>query len=145
VPASFAFFFLAQAGKQRASATQNPACIELAPFGAHYSQEKPPCRKNPSKYVPWPPPSIAPRAPPPSIPGPGTRTSNPKAAVRRCSAAWQRAFDAYMEKNAAKSAASLFAADLADEACRNAMPMLAGYEGIRAPLRLPGRPRHPST
>jgi hypothetical protein len=78
-------------------------------------------------------------------PGPGTRPSNPKAAVRRCCAAWQRAFDAYMEKNAAKSAASLFATNEAGEAYRNAMPMLAGCEGIRAPLRLPGRPRHPST
>jgi hypothetical protein len=65
-------------------------------------------------------------------PGPNSTPSNPKAALRRCRAAWQRAFDAYMEEKEGKdSIARMFAAKDAAEAYCNAMPMLAGYEGIR--------------
>ena len=65
-------------------------------------------------------------------PGPGPARTSPKAALRRCCAAWQRAFDAYLAttKNA-DDIDKIFAYKEADEAYRNAMPMLVGYEGAR--------------
>jgi hypothetical protein len=64
-------------------------------------------------------------------PGPGTNPSSPKAAIRRCCDAWQRAFDAYMADKEGDEYDKIFAAKPAREAYCNAMPMLAGYEGIR--------------
>ena len=64
-------------------------------------------------------------------PGPSRRPSTPKAAVRRCCAAWQRAFKAYMDKTKGDSIDEIFAVKDAGEAYRNAMPMLAGSDGIR--------------
>ena len=65
-----------------------------------------------------------------SIPTP--RPSTPKAANRRCCAAWQRSFDAYMASaKCIKESNKTFAAIQAGEAYRNAMPLLAGYEGVR--------------
>ena len=68
-------------------------------------------------------------------PGPLTSTtakpSSPKAALRRCCAAWQRAFDAYMSTRKGDNLDKIFATKPAAEAYCNAMPMLAGYEGIR--------------
>jgi hypothetical protein len=66
-------------------------------------------------------------------PGPetGPAPSTPKAALRRCCAAWQRSFNAYMGAHKGDSIDKLFAAKDAGEAYCNAMPMLAGYEGVR--------------
>ncbi len=65
-------------------------------------------------------------------PGPRTTSSTPKVALRRCCTAWQRAFDAHMEEHAKNpAAAEIFAARDAGEAYCNAMPMLAGSEGVR--------------
>ena len=64
-------------------------------------------------------------------PGPAPSYSNPKTALRRCCAAWQRSFDAYMEQNEYKTDSdNIFAAKEAGEAYRNAKPMLSGYEGV---------------
>jgi hypothetical protein len=62
---------------------------------------------------------------------PGPAPSNPKAALRRCCAAWQRSFDAYMKQGKGDNIDKLFAAKDAGEAYCNAMPMLAGHEGVR--------------
>jgi hypothetical protein len=64
-------------------------------------------------------------------PGPGLKSSNPKAALRRCCAAWQRAFDAYMATRKGTGIDRMLAAGPAGEAYCNAMPMLVGYEGVR--------------
>jgi hypothetical protein len=65
-------------------------------------------------------------------PGPSSRPSNPKAALRRCNAAWQRVFDAYMETaDPDDSSEKIWAANQAATAYCNAMPMLSGFEGIR--------------
>jgi hypothetical protein len=64
-------------------------------------------------------------------PGPGLKPSSPKAALRRCCAAWQRAFDAYMATRKGTGIDRMLAAGPAGEAYCNAMPMLVGYEGVR--------------
>jgi hypothetical protein len=59
---------------------------------------------------------------------------NPKQArkaIKRCTAAWQRAFDAYLEGTDGDSTAQIFAAHNAGPAYCKAMPPLAGYESIR--------------
>jgi hypothetical protein len=64
--------------------------------------------------------------------GPVPKPTNPKAALRRCCAAWQRSFDAQLESvKLPDSTDKMIAAIDAGEAYRNAMPMLAGYEGVR--------------
>jgi hypothetical protein len=63
--------------------------------------------------------------------GSASNLSNPKAALRRCCAAWKRAYDAHMAQPKASSLDKIFAERNAGEAYRNAMPMLAGCEGIR--------------
>jgi hypothetical protein len=62
----------------------------------------------------------------------GPAPTSPKTALRRCCAASQRSFDSYMGtiKKAEKFDKILAAKDTA-EACCNAMPVLAGYEGVR--------------
>jgi len=52
-------------------------------------------------------------------------------AVRRCCAAWQRAFNAYMEDCEGTSTDRVFAANEADKTYCNAMPLLSSYESIR--------------
>jgi hypothetical protein len=66
-------------------------------------------------------------------PGPGGSASEAKTALRRCSAAWHRAFKAYMEGDDATGSCldTTFAAKDGGKAYCNAMPVLAGYEGIR--------------
>jgi hypothetical protein len=64
-------------------------------------------------------------------PGPPPRARGAKAALRHCNAAWQRAFDAYLEKTKRSPTDKIFAADKAGSAYRNAMPLLAGIEGAR--------------
>jgi hypothetical protein len=59
---------------------------------------------------------------------------NPKqarAAIKRCCAAWQRSYDAYMESTKGSSTDTIFAAHQAGPAYCKAMPPLAGYESIR--------------
>jgi hypothetical protein len=65
-------------------------------------------------------------------PGPALAPSTPKAALRRCCSAWQRAFDAFMEKcNGDNPVDNIFAAKDASVAYCSAMPMLAGQDGVR--------------
>ena len=52
-----------------------------------------------------------------------------RAAIKRCCAAWQRSFDAYIE--ASRSKDTIYAAHQAGPAYCKAMPPLAGYENIR--------------
>lgn len=54
-----------------------------------------------------------------------------QAALRRCCAAWKRAFNAYMDKDPDDNGGELWAAKEAGIAYRNAMPLLVGYEGAR--------------
>lgn len=64
-------------------------------------------------------------------PGPAPNSSNPKAALRRCCAAWQRSFNAFMEQAPEDDRIERrFAANEAGEAYRNAMPILSGYDGV---------------
>jgi hypothetical protein len=66
---------------------------------------------------------------PDTLPAPSSTRA--RAAVKRCRAAWQRAFDTYMRKNK-RDGAEHWAADEGREAYRNAMPLLVDYEGIRS-------------
>ena len=59
---------------------------------------------------------------------------NPKqsrAAIKRCCAAWQRVYDAYMVGKNGSGIAQVVAAHEAGPAYCKAMPPLAGYENIR--------------
>jgi hypothetical protein len=59
---------------------------------------------------------------------------NPKqarAAIKHCCAAWQRAYDASMEKSKGNKMADVFAAHEAGPAYCRALPPLAGYKSIR--------------
>jgi hypothetical protein len=59
---------------------------------------------------------------------------NPKqaqAAIKRCCAAWQRAYNAYLESERGNGTDTTYAAHQAGPAYRKAMPPLAGYESIR--------------
>ncbi|MGD0733226.1 MAG: hypothetical protein ABR956_18320 [Terracidiphilus sp.] len=60
-----------------------------------------------------------------------SKTSSPRAAVRRCRAAWQRAFDEFLADCEGDDFDRTLAAKPAGEAYRNAMPMLIGFNGIR--------------
>lgn len=65
-------------------------------------------------------------------PGPTVSSQNPKAALRRCCAAWKRSFNAYLDdpgvdENRGEYSAGLYAA----KAYRNAMPVLIGLDGVR--------------
>jgi len=67
-------------------------------------------------------------------PGPDpkpSKSSSPNAALRHCRAAWQRAFDEYIADHDDDNHYRVCATEPAAEAYRNAMPLLAGYEGIR--------------
>lgn len=83
-------------------------------------------------------------------PGPGRRSISAKAAVRRCCKAWQRVFDRELKKALEQARMEeeldcdedsdgdlenryerIFAAQEASRAYRNAMPLLAGSEGVR--------------
>ncbi|HEY1161375.1 MAG TPA: hypothetical protein VGE83_12130 [Terracidiphilus sp.] len=72
---------------------------------------------------------------PPSIntaPEPGPKPSGAKAALRRCSAAWQRAFKACMDESGPdEGMADVVAAHEGHLAYCNAMPLFAGREGVR--------------
>jgi hypothetical protein len=54
-----------------------------------------------------------------------------KAAIKRCCAAWQRAYDAYLEGTHGSGTDKMFAAHHAGPAYCRAMPPLAGYDSIR--------------
>jgi len=65
-------------------------------------------------------------------PVPDHHSPSPAIAVRRCCAAWKRAFKAYVEENNLEWPSDDFwGAKLAGEAYRNAMPLLVGYRGVR--------------
>jgi len=66
-------------------------------------------------------------------PGPATSSTRARAAVKRCCAAWQRAFDAHMKPSPEGRSASEYSASIqAGKAYCNAMPLLVDYEGICA-------------
>ena len=64
-------------------------------------------------------------------PGPGTNPTDAKAAIRRCSATWQRAFKAYMDESDGGGMEDVWAAKEGNKAYCNAMPLLVGQDGIR--------------
>jgi len=65
-------------------------------------------------------------------PGPGPSLSNAKPALSRCMPAWKRAFKAYLAtKKRPDHMDRALAAVEAGRAYRNAMPMLAGRQGVR--------------
>jgi len=64
-------------------------------------------------------------------PGPTLSSSGSKAALRRCCAAWRRAYKAYMDAGTGRNTDSIYAARNAAEAFCNAMPLLSGEQGIR--------------
>jgi hypothetical protein len=65
-------------------------------------------------------------------PVPDHHSASSVIAVRRCCAAWKRAFKAYTEENNLQWPSDDFwGARLAGEAYRNAMPLLVGYRGAR--------------
>ena len=66
-------------------------------------------------------------------PVPDGNSPGPEIALRRCCAAWKRAFKAYAEENNDKEypSSDFWGAKLAGEAYRNAMPLLVGYRGAR--------------
>jgi len=70
-------------------------------------------------------PSTAPALPT----GPGPKPT--RTAVRRCCAAWKRAYDAFMESARPSGFNKLYASQEASEAFRKAMPQLSGPDGIR--------------
>ena len=75
----------------------------------------------------------APTPQPASAPAPRLKPDpiNARPAVRRCMAAWRRSFNAYMEDSDGNHTDKIFAANEADKAYCNAMPLLSGYESIR--------------
>jgi hypothetical protein len=64
-------------------------------------------------------------------PGPAIKRSAGGAALKRCRAAWQRAYNATMAANGNRPSEEWQAVDNADKAYCNALPLLYGYEGIR--------------
>jgi hypothetical protein len=54
------------------------------------------------------------------------------AALRRCRAAWQRAYKAEMDKTHGNDGDDVFASYFGDRAYRKAMPILSTYESIQA-------------
>jgi hypothetical protein len=64
-------------------------------------------------------------------PGLGPKPTNPKTAVRRCCAAYDRAYKTKFEERKEHGEAGYFARMDGEKAFRDAMPMLAGYEGVR--------------
>ena len=63
---------------------------------------------------------------------PAPPNARSRAALKRCCAAWQRAYKAYFEREGCDPArGSIFADRDAAEAYCRAMPMLDGYEGVR--------------
>lgn len=65
-------------------------------------------------------------------PAASLKASTPKPAVRRCCAAWQCAFDAYMRSRGSSLAGAQASAELpAAAAYCNAMPILSDFDGIR--------------
>jgi hypothetical protein len=65
------------------------------------------------------------------LPAPDLNPKQSRVAIKRCCAAWQRAYKAYMEGKDGDSMAEVFAAHEAGPAYCKAMPPLAGYESIR--------------
>jgi hypothetical protein len=68
-----------------------------------------------------------------SISVPVSSNAQSRAALKRCCAAWKRAFDACMKDpdDDGDCVNEMFAAKEAGEAYCSAMPMLDGYQGIR--------------
>jgi hypothetical protein len=64
-------------------------------------------------------------------PGPGAGGRNPKAAIRRCLAAWQSGYKASQKKSGRYDDDDIFAAQDAGNCYCNAMPILSGQDGVR--------------
>ena len=64
-------------------------------------------------------------------PGPAPASTSARAAVKRCCAAWNRTFRAYMEQpDYIREGTAYSGALIAGKAYRNAMPLLVDYENI---------------
>jgi hypothetical protein len=74
--------------------------------------------------------SLIPSTPTPALPV-DPEPKHTKAALKRCCAAWQRAFDAYMEDAPENNFNKVYASWEAGEAYRKAMPQISGHESIR--------------
>ena len=72
---------------------------------------------------------VAPLSAPPQVVKPDPKKS--RAAIKRCCAAWQRAFDAYMEGREGDGFNEIFAKHEAGPVYCKAMPPLSDYDGIR--------------
>ncbi len=68
---------------------------------------------------------------PKAAPGPGPGRSVACKAIKRCCSAWQRAFNAAMKNPENDFNRESNAEEAANNAYCTAMPVLAGYEGIR--------------
>jgi hypothetical protein len=66
-----------------------------------------------------------------SAPAPDPDSVSARAAIKRCMAAWKRAFNNHMEASAGERFAKVYAAHEGDRAYRNAMPVLSGHRNIR--------------
>jgi hypothetical protein len=78
------------------------------------------------QYVSYIPPSST------LAPGPGTDPTDAKTAIRRCCAAWQHAYKAFLKDvEQPDHTESIFAGNAAGRAYCNAMPLLVGENGIR--------------
>jgi hypothetical protein len=64
-------------------------------------------------------------------PGPAPRSSGVKSSLRYCCDAWERAFEAHLQGTNRSEIDKIIAAREAAPAFRNAMPRLAGSDGIR--------------
>jgi len=67
----------------------------------------------------------------PALPTLGADDRKSRAAIKRCCAAWQRAYEAKVAQGQGSSSQKIVAAFLAGPAFRKAMPPLAGYDNIR--------------
>lgn len=65
------------------------------------------------------------------VPAIDSDSKQSQAAVRRCCAAWKRAYEAYLRGTDRSNRTRIFAAHEAGPAYCRAMPPLAGYENIR--------------
>ena len=72
---------------------------------------------------------VAPLSAPPQVVKPDPKKS--RAAIKRCCAAWQRAFDAYMEGREGDGFNEIFAKHEAGPVYCKAMPPLSDYDSIR--------------
>jgi hypothetical protein len=75
--------------------------------------------------------SLIPPAPTATADTPPAKPASTRTAVKRCLAAWQRAYDASMAKADGNFTNTVFAELDAEAAYRRAMPLLSSFDSIR--------------